>query len=473
MNDGTMISLVLLTMVVIALLWQTFFLPGRSDRVSVGPDVIRLNLNNARAIACGEHISQLLGYSNTQDCLDHFKTGQHFLNVSLRQVLDYQVRSSDIKIQDAYGVSLSSRFQFSVQRTSGYADLELLPRGLKGLHRDGVMTAPDIGEIDAGNATGPLNSKLRRIESRQEAWCDEDFSIWLQTAYQSSPQPSYPFVIERASGRLRVHDKLLETLGLNKGLIWINRYRWQSALSRPSQQKLAALLDSLSPVDARLSSLDLASIELDKLDLSSIDGELLRFQVSASAVGLPVDCFVFGRLTRVDLESLSQSNAPEKTGLARMPEDRAEAGLYGSGIAGSLEKLIKVALVEDEPIAAEYLSEQLASLGYSVAWYQRGSDLMAAIQAGKLFQLVITDWQLAAGESGADLVTYLRQRHFSGGIVVCSAESVPETFGIDCIMRKPVDPMAFAESLMTLLDKLHGVETKPVDTVPALHEPSS
>jgi CheY-like chemotaxis protein len=473
MNDGTVISQVLLAMVVIALLWQTFFLFGRSDRVSVGPDVIRLNLNNARAIACGGHISQLLGYRDTQDCLDRFKTGQHFLNVSLRQVLDYQVRSSDIKIQDAYGVSLSSRFQFNVQRTSGYADIEIRPRGLKGLPEDGVMIAPEFDEIDAGNAIEPLNSRIRRIESRQKAWCEEDFQIWLQTAYQSSPQPSYPFVIELASGRLRVHDKLLEPLGLDKGLIWINRYRWQSALPRPSQQKLATLLASLSPVDASLSQLDLAGIELDKLDLSSIDGELLRFQVNASAVRLPVDCFVFGRLTRIDMDPLSQPNAPEKPDLARLPEDRAEAGLYGSEIAASPEQLVKVALVEDEPIAAEYLSEQLAALGYSVVWYQRGADLVADIQAGKLFKLVITDWQLAAGESGSDLVNYLRREHFSGGIVVCSAEPVPATFGIDCIMRKPVDPMAFAESLMTLLDKLDGVETKPSDAAATLHEPST
>lgn len=473
MNDGVMISLVLLAMVLIALLWQTFYLFGSSDRVSVGPDVIRLNLNNARAIACGEHISQLLGYRNSQDCLDHFRTGQHFLNVSLRQVLNFQAQPSDIKIQDAYGVSLNSRFQFKVQRTSAYADLELVPTGLMGLDQQGKMADTDIGEVSGVKAKEPLNTNIRRVEARQQAWCEEDFSIWLETAYQNSPQPSYPFVIELESGRLRVHDKLLEILGLNSGLIWINRYRWQSALPRPWQQKLLALLDSLHPTDAALSSLDLARIALDKLDLSSVDGELLRFQVSASAVRLPVDCFVFGHLTLIDLDRHWQSNAPEKAGLARMPEDRAEPALYRSGIAGSQEKLIKVALVEDEPIAAEYLSEQLAALGYRVTWYQRGSDLMADMQAGRLFQLVITDWQLAAGETGSDLVTYLRQNLFSGGIVVCSAESVPETLGIDCIMRKPVDPITFAGKLTTLLDKLHGNETKPVNAVQPSNEPSS
>ena len=127
MIDGVLTGLILFSIVLVVILLQVSALFGRVDRVSVGPYVIRLGLNDARAIACGEYISQLLGYKGVQDCLDQFRTGRHLVNASLRQLLNAQVNPENVWIQDAQGNSLNNRFQFSVQRTGSYVDLQLKP----------------------------------------------------------------------------------------------------------------------------------------------------------------------------------------------------------------------------------------------------------------------------------------------------------------------------------------------------------
>jgi len=469
MHDGVILSLMLLTLVIMAGLGRVLFLLARNDRVSVGPDVIRLDLNNAQAIACGEHISQLLGYQHVRSCLKQFKTGQHFLNVSLRQILNLQAQPTDIKIQDAYGLSLTDRYQVSVQRTSDYVDIKLVPAQHLRSSRNEEAVNADAAPISSGEVRTQKSIHRRRYPVSQAAWHDADFTIWLQTAYQRPPQASYPFVIELTSGRLRIHDTLLETLGLNRDLLWINRYRWLSVLPRPSQQKLVALLAEVNPIDNALVPIDLASRDLERLDLSSLDGELFRFRVSASAIRLPDQGCLFGYLHETGLSSPWQIEVEDQPLLALEGDETRDDP---SKEAEYLGNSAQVALVEDEPIAAEYLSQLLASLGYQVTWYQRGADLMADRLDGKQFHLIITDWQLAAGESGSDLVTDLRRDTYSGGIVVCSAEPLPDTFGVDFIVRKPVDPEAFASDLKALLDKLFSADAKVVDSMPSSEAPS-
>jgi CheY-like chemotaxis protein len=121
--------------------------------------------------------------------------------------------------------------------------------------------------------------------------------------------------------------------------------------------------------------------------------------------------------------------------------------------AASLDEAISIALVEDEGIVAEYLSEQIVALGYQATWYDGIAAFTDAMESGRQFQVVITDWHLGA-ESGAELIAYLRKNSFAGGVIVCSAEVLTTTFGIDCIMQKPIDPESFNAGLTTLVNRL-------------------
>lgn len=508
MIDGVLTGLILFSIVLVVILLQASALFGRVDRVSVGPYVIRLGLNDARAIACGEYISQLLGYKGVQDCLDQFRTGRHLVNASLRQLLNAQVNPENVWIQDAQGNSLNNRFQFSVQRTGSYVDLQLKPAEHK--HLDITEAAQAAGANEAGGAAIERSWPARtgRFDIRQHAWCEQDFSIWLRTAYQGGIQPSYPFIIALSSGRLRVHDKLIETLGLDTGLRWINRHRWHSALPRPWQDRVIALPEDPTRLEFQGNTFD-----LNTLDLSTTEGELIRFRVTASPVNLPVKTFLFGHLTRIDYHPLRLTDAGKDPSMSAVKKansnDLADTDqhrllnqlaviqgsthqlsqryaiadhddylnlidqaikdirtqLVGDDVqvpqasrkseqsAALAETVISIALVEDEPVVAEYLSGQIVSLGYLVTWYDGVSSLIDDMQAGRQFQVVITDWQLGV-ESGADLVAYLRENSFAGGVIACSATVLTTTFGIDCIMQKPIDPASFGAGLTTLVNRL-------------------
>jgi len=512
MIDGVLTGLILFGIVLVVTLWQASALFGRVDRVSVGPYVIRLDLNDARAIACGEYISQLLGYKGVQNCLDQFRTGRHLVNASLRQLLNAQVNPENVWIQDAQGNSLTNRFHFSVQRTGSYVDLQLKPAEHK--HLDITEAVQTTGANETGGAAIERSWPARtgRFDIRQHAWCEQDFSIWLRTAYHGGIQPSYPFIIELSSGRLRIHDKLIEILGLDTGLRWINRYRWHSALPKPWRDRVIALPEDPAILEFQGDTFDLDTLDMSTLDLSTTEGELIRFRVTASPVSLPVKTFLFGHLTRIDYHPLRLTDAgkdPSMSAVRKASNDLADTDqhrllnqlaviqgsthqlsqryaiadhddylnlidqaikdirtqLVGDDVqlpeasrkneqgAAPTDTVISIALVEDEPVVAEYLSGQIVSLGYLATWYDGVSSLIDDMQAGRQFQVVITDWQLG-DESGADLVAYLRENSFAGGVIACSATVLTTTFGIDCIMQKPIDPASFSAGLTTLVNRL-------------------
>jgi CheY-like chemotaxis protein len=423
-------------------------------------------------------------------------------------LVNAQVNPENVWIQDAQGNSLNNRFQFSVQRTGSYVDLQLKPAEHK--HLDITEAAQAAGANEAGGAAIERSWPARtgRFDIRQHAWCEQDFSIWLRTAYQGGIQPSYPFIIALSSGRLRVHDKLIETLGLDTGLRWINRHRWHSALPRPWQDRVIALPEDPTRLEFQGNTFD-----LNTLDLSTTEGELIRFRVTASPVNLPVKTFLFGHLTRIDYHPLRLTDAGKDPSMSAVKKansnDLADTDqhrllnqlaviqgsthqlsqryaiadhddylnlidqaikdirtqLVGDDVqvpqasrkseqsAALAETVISIALVEDEPVVAEYLSGQIVSLGYLVTWYDGVSSLIDDMQAGRQFQVVITDWQLGV-ESGADLVAYLRENSFAGGVIACSATVLTTTFGIDCIMQKPIDPASFGAGLTTLVNRL-------------------
>ncbi|HIG59479.1 MAG TPA: response regulator [Gammaproteobacteria bacterium] len=519
MIDGVLTGLILFSIVLVVTLWQARALFGRVDRVSVGPYVIRLGLNDARAIACGEYISQLLGYKGVQDCLDQFRTGRHLINASLRQLLNAQINPENIWIQDAQGNSLNNRFQFSVQRTGSYVDLQLKPAEHKHLDITEAAQAAVANKVGEAAIEPSWPARTERFDIRQHAWCEQDFSIWLRTAFQGGIQPSYPFIIELNSGRLRIHDKLIEILGLDTGLRWINRYRWHSALPKPWRDRVIALPEDPARLEFQGDTFDLDTLGMSTLDLSTTEGELIRFRVTASPVSLPVKTFLFGHLTRIDYHplrltdtgkdpSMSSVTKASSNDLAdtdqhhllnqlaviqgsthqlsqryaiadhddylnlidqaikdirtqlvgddvRVPQagKNSEQTAYNEQRAALTDTVISIALVEDEPVVAEYLSGQIVSLGYLVTWYDGVSSLIDDMQAGRQFQVVITDWQLG-DESGADLVAYLRENSFAGGVIACSATVLTTTFGIDCIMQKPIDPASFGAGLTTLVNRL-------------------
>ena len=86
-------------------------------------------------------------------------------------------------------------------------------------------------------------------------------------------------------------------------------------------------------------------------------------------------------------------------------------------------RVMRLLLLEDDPILGEGLRDFLRVEGHGVDWFQRLGDAM--LMAGEPYDALLVDWQLPDG-SGIDWVRTLRRRGLSTPILMLTARDTLE-----------------------------------------------
>jgi len=108
-----------------------------------------------------------------------------------------------------------------------------------------------------------------------------------------------------------------------------------------------------------------------------------------------------------------------------------------------MKKTMRILAVDDEPVIGESIACALEAPHRKISTAGNGEEALALL-AKQRFDLVITDHRMPRA-GGLELVKKLRQRNYSGKIVVLSghlaADNIGtyENLGIDEVVCKPVD----------------------------------
>ena len=108
-----------------------------------------------------------------------------------------------------------------------------------------------------------------------------------------------------------------------------------------------------------------------------------------------------------------------------------------------MRKKTRILAVDDEPVIGESIACLLEAPHRKIAVAKNGQEALA-MAAKQKFDLVITDHRMPQS-GGLDLVKKLRQRNYTGKIVVLSGHLSPENIGIyedlevDEVVGKPLD----------------------------------
>lgn len=105
-----------------------------------------------------------------------------------------------------------------------------------------------------------------------------------------------------------------------------------------------------------------------------------------------------------------------------------------------------IASVEDDPIQAQLIQRTLENAGFAFTLFDSGKKCLAAIQAGKKFDLFLLDWELP-DMTGIELLVWIRQHiHHKATVVFLTNkgedEELLEAFklGADDYLTKPFNP---------------------------------
>jgi DNA-binding response OmpR family regulator len=122
-----------------------------------------------------------------------------------------------------------------------------------------------------------------------------------------------------------------------------------------------------------------------------------------------------------------------------------------------MRRALKILAVDDEPSLTASLHDIFERPDYELTSALDGDDALALLSADPApYDVVITDNNMPH-VSGVDLVRELRERSFSGKIIVLSAHltsEVRETYvrmNVDAILDKPVDIHELRETLELLV----------------------
>lgn len=108
-----------------------------------------------------------------------------------------------------------------------------------------------------------------------------------------------------------------------------------------------------------------------------------------------------------------------------------------------MKKTTRILAVDDEPVIGESIAMLLEAPHRKIEVANNGQEALAKVAKQK-FDLVITDHRMPRA-GGLELVKKLRQRKYSGKIVVLSGHlaeeniGIYENLGIDEVVCKPVD----------------------------------
>jgi YesN/AraC family two-component response regulator len=130
----------------------------------------------------------------------------------------------------------------------------------------------------------------------------------------------------------------------------------------------------------------------------------------------------------------------------------------GKKARSSMKKKLHILAVDDEPIIGESIAYTLEAPHRVIAVAKDGQEALA-IAAKEKFDIVITDHRMPRS-GGLELVKKLRQRKYTGKIVVLSAYLSPENIGtyeelaVDEVVSKPFDFAELREVIAGLEEEL-------------------
>ena len=122
-------------------------------------------------------------------------------------------------------------------------------------------------------------------------------------------------------------------------------------------------------------------------------------------------------------------------------------------------RVMRLLLLEDDPILGEGLRDFLRVEGHGVDWFQRLGDAM--LMAGETYDALLVDWQLPDG-SGIDWVRTLRRRGLSTPILMLTArDRLGDRIngldaGADDYLVKPFEPEEMAARLRAVCRRSAG-----------------
>lgn len=114
--------------------------------------------------------------------------------------------------------------------------------------------------------------------------------------------------------------------------------------------------------------------------------------------------------------------------------------------------MIKILLIDDEPIVREVFARLLTSLGHTVLQAQSGEAAITLLEAGEPLELVLTDLKMP-GLSGSDVVRIVRDRWpgLRVGVISGSIDAIEKCRDfVDLAITKPVA----VDGLKALFDPL-------------------
>ena len=119
-----------------------------------------------------------------------------------------------------------------------------------------------------------------------------------------------------------------------------------------------------------------------------------------------------------------------------------------------MRKKLRILGVDDEPVIGESIAYVLEAPHREVVVAKDGQEALAMV-AKRKFDVVITDHRMPRS-GGLELVRKLRQRKYTGKIVVLSAHLSPENIGtyeelaVDEVVGKPFDSTELRELIAGL-----------------------
>jgi CheY-like chemotaxis protein len=123
-----------------------------------------------------------------------------------------------------------------------------------------------------------------------------------------------------------------------------------------------------------------------------------------------------------------------------------------------MKKKLHILGVDDEPIIGESIACLLEAPHRKIVVAKDGQEALA-LAAKQKFDVVITDHRMPRA-GGLELVKKLRQRNYTGKIVVLSAHLSPENIGtyeelaVDEVVSKPLDSTELRELIEGLEDEV-------------------
>ena len=128
----------------------------------------------------------------------------------------------------------------------------------------------------------------------------------------------------------------------------------------------------------------------------------------------------------------------------------------GGKQAITVKKKLRILEVDDEPLIGESIACLLEAPHRKIVVAKDGQEALALVAKEK-FDVIITDHRMPRS-GGLELVRKLRQRKYTGKIVVLSAHLSPENIGVyeelevDEVVGKPFDSAELREIITWLED---------------------